>query len=52
MRFARPLFCVVLLLSCSKSSKAPVANQGAAVEARAVDAVPDDDIPRLTHAKY
>ncbi|HSI06136.1 MAG TPA: hypothetical protein VLC93_16740 [Myxococcota bacterium] len=43
---------LVLLISCSKSSKAPVADEGAAVEARAPDAVASDDVPRLTLAKY
>ncbi len=53
MRLARSVLCFALLVSCSKSSKKPAADESAAaLEARAAEVAPSDDVPRLTLAKY
>ena len=53
MRLARPALGLVLLVSCSKASKAPVADESAATQdKRAAEAVASDDVPRLRLAKH
>ncbi len=53
MRFALSLTCLTLLISCSKSSKTPAADEGTASKAApAAPADASDDVPRLELAKY